>query len=113
MPGRSYGLKRLKERIIEVFGEGKYEIVDESEYVNYKTRLRIRCLKCGDILLRSPESMFTYPDCPCQVYERTGKTRFMNNRVFILKAIEKYGEGAFGYNKVEYKGNSEKDSGYD
>lgn len=108
MPGRSYGLKRLKERIIEVFGEGKYEIVDDSEYVNYKTPLKIKCLTCGDVFTRSPEGLFKRMECPCQEYEKYGKTHTMNKRVFIMKTIEKYGENAFGYDKVEYRGNSER-----
>lgn len=70
----------------------------EKEYINSKTKMKCKCLKCGNIDKIS-YARVVYDDCGCAVCAKNKKLNFSD----VKDKIEKSGEYLVLSNKTEYK----------
>lgn len=79
----------------------------ESEYVNAKTKTKVRCKKHNIIFEITPGNHINGRGCPICRYEKSSSKLRTPVDVFINKANEIH-NGKYDYSKVEYKNNSTK-----
>lgn len=87
-------LKKFKSRY-----NRNYELIDE--YVDYKTKIKIKCIKHGEFL-QSPEGLMKGYQCPKCLEESKP-----NLKSFIEKSIEIHGN-RYDYSKVDFINNRTK-----
>ena len=92
-------LTKFIEKSEAKFGEGKYDF-SETDYVNNYTKVKIRCNTCGQLLEISPSHFLIAGGCPCQ--REYKKAPRLSTEVFIQRAERLYGQGTYGYDRVDY-----------
>lgn len=66
---------KFQEKLDNICGKGEFELV--GEYINTKTKTKIKHLKCGQIFEITPESLLRYKTCPCM---RSSKKKSVVNK---------------------------------
>jgi len=72
------------------------------KYKNSATKVKIKCLKCGNIFEQTPNKHLLGRGCPyCAVKQIADKNR-LTKEEFIKKAVKKHGKGKYDYSLVNY-----------
>lgn len=74
----------------------------EVNYVNWKTKVKIKCNICGEIFYQTPNSHLAGKCCPKCAKNKIGKLLSLTTEQFIKRAIELNGED-YDYSLVNYK----------
>ena len=99
--------KEFIKRCIERFGNNIFDFSD-IVYVNNRTKVKVKCKKCGYIWYVRPDYLLKAKDCPICRKEETKKIisrkLSMGKEKFIQKARKVHGN-KYDYSLVEYRSN--------
>ena len=97
-------------RCIEKFGNDTFDF-SETVYVNNRTKVKVKCKKCGYIWYVRPDHLLKAKGCPICRKEKTkeiiSRKLSMGKEEFIQKAQKIHGD-KYDYSLVEYRNNKTK-----
>lgn len=101
LKSRSVTYSEFKERAA-VLHKDAYNYPDDTNYVNTRTKIPIRCIKHNHTFQQSATAHLNGNGCPICCNEQKGKWKLSNTTKFIEQAQAKYGD-YFDYSQVDYE----------